>query len=691
MSVCTSHRGRRWFALAIVGMAACGGGSGSQSKPDARPAAFRDADIYDIPIAPPLPDCPASCDDQNPCTKDSCDPETHLCINDPATDGTSCVAGDLCTLEAACKSGVCVGTKARDCTVPSDQCHESGYCLPTTGLCTYPNSADHKACDDGNLCTTGDQCVSGVCQAAPIQCGAGLTCDPKTGQCPGFPTATWGMIFDPSASIAGAIDATFSDLTVSAKGSLYFTAGFANTLDLGAGPMSTTSTASLSPASFDYNVVIARLDLATGRALWSKSFGDKAKQVGSSIAANANDVVLVSGVYSGKIDFGPVQGVDAGTLALSNTSSYPKAFLVAVDGASGKVLWALSSEISGDNTPPSLRTRVAVDPSDNNFLVCASPTALASGLGGTKAGGKGDALLAKLSAQSGQILWGGQFGGTADESCDAIGADGKGKVYITGHLAKNGSLNFDSANPLTGPTGASQQAVYVAQFDGTTGVRLWGNVFRPQGSTSGKIKATSLVADGKNVWIGGSFTFTAVFGDRSPLISSLSSGGLDAGTSPAQTSSAFVAALDASGTPAWARNWGSTAEVSALALNTSGTLFLGGFYLSGMDTFESGKLINSGGSNVPFVAKLTGSSGVAQTARGYASSSSSSSAFQTFAVDTSSGGTSADVPFALGVLGDVGAGIDLGSPVGQLPPLGSMVDGGAFSSASTLFLVKFNP
>jgi hypothetical protein len=499
------------------------------------------------------------------------------------------------------------------------------------------------------------------------------------------------MIFDPSASIAGAIDPTFSDLTVSAKGSLYFTAGFANTLDLGAGPMATTSTASLSPASFDYNLVIARLDPATGRALWSKSFGDKAKQVGSSIAANANGIVLVSGIFSGKIDFGPVQGVDAGTLAFSNTSSYPKAFLVAVDGDSGRVQWALSSDISGDNTQPSLRTRVTVDPYDNNFVVCASPTALASGFGGTHAGGKGDALIAKLSAESGQILWGRQFGGTADESCDAIGADGKGKVYITGHLAKGGSLDFDSANPLAGPTGASQQAVYVAQLDGATGSRLWGNVFRPQGSTSGKIKATSLVADSKNVWIGGSFTFTAVFGDRPPLISSLRSGGLDAGSSPAQTSSAFVAALDGSGTTAWARNWGSTSEVSALALNTSGTLFLGGFYLSGMNSFESGPLIDSAGSNVPFVAKLTGSSGVAQTARGYASSSSSSSGFQTFAVDTSNGGGSADVPFALGVLGDIGAGIDLGSPVGLLPALGSMVDGGAFSSAATLFLVKFNP
>jgi hypothetical protein len=692
MLVCTSVRGPYWIALAVFGMAACGAGNGNQAKPDARLAAFRDADIYDVPIVQPLPECPASCDDQNACTQDSCDPDTHLCRNDPAADGTACAAADLCSLEAACNTGLCVGTKSKDCTLPPDECHEEGYCVPTTGLCTYPNSTDHKACDDHNLCTTGDQCVAGVCQAAPIQCGAGLTCDPKTGQCPGFPTAAWGIVLDPSASTTGAIDPSFSDLTVSPTGALYFTAGFANTLDLGAGPMSTTSNPSTSADSFDYNAVVARLDPITGRALWSKSLGDRAKQVGSSIAANASDIVLVAGVYSGKIDLGSVQGGDAGSLVVSNTTSYPKSFLVALDGTLGKVLWALSTDVSGDGTQPSLRTRVVVDPYDNNFVLCASPTALASGLGMTHVGGKGDALIAKLEAQSGKILWGGQFGGAADESCDAVAADGKGKVYVSGHLVKGGSLDFGSAViVLSGPTGVLQQAVYVAQLDGATGSPLWANVFGPQGTTTGKIKPTSLVADGKDVWVGGSFTYSAVFDPTKPLISSSSSGGMDAGTSPAQTSSAFVAALDASsGSHVWSRNWGSTAEVSSLALNTSGTLFLGGSYLTGM-VFDTGVLANAPGSVVvPFVAKLTGTTGLTQTARGYASSSASSSAIQGIAVNKAEG-LLQNVPYAIGVLGDVSAGIDLGAPVGTLPAQGATADGGAFYSAPTLFLVKFNP
>ena len=250
MSTIVTKAGRQgsvcWSLLVFAGLVACGKGSSKENAPDARPAAFRDADIYDayiqeedVSIAPPpLPECPASCDDQNPCTEDSCDAETHVCRNDATADGTACVGADMCSLESACKSGLCVGITSRDCTVAPDQCHEEGYCLPTTGLCSYPETPtnDHKACDDNDLCTTSDVCVSGVCEGTRLQCGAGLTCDPKTGQCPGFPTAAWAIALDASAATAGAYDSSFCGLTVSPTGALYFAGGFANALDLGAGP-----------------------------------------------------------------------------------------------------------------------------------------------------------------------------------------------------------------------------------------------------------------------------------------------------------------------------------------------------------------------------------------------------------------------------------------------------------------------
>ena len=595
MSVLGSARARCLIALAVVGVVACGNGSTTHVNTDARPAAFRDADIYDTAdasiVQQQLPDCPASCDDQNPCTVDSCDPDTHLCRNDPGVDGISCVSIDLCSLTAACNSGLCVGTKTKDCTLPPDQCHESGYCLPTTGLCTYPNSSDKTGCDDGNLCTTGDQCIAGVCQGAPVQCGAGVTCDPRTGECPGgFPTAIWGLALDPSAATAVQYS-SFSDLTVSQTGALYFTASFANSLDLGAGSMSTTSTTETAQAQYDYNAVIARMDPGTGKAVWSKSLGDKADQAGCSIAVNANDRVLVSGFYNGRIDFGPAQSVDGGSLAFTDAGSFSKVFLVAVDGTLGATMWALSMDISANSGVDGTYTKVVVDPHDGNFVFCASPSKLVVDLGATHAGGLGDVLIAKLEAQTGRVLWVQQFGSAADESCDRVTVDANGKVYITGHLTAGGTLDLGNGILLPGPSGKSQQAAYVAQLDAANGTVSWGKVFYSQGNKiAGRIAPSAIATDGTWVWFGGSFTYSAAFGDY------VLPPNLDAGVSSSNSSTtAFVAALDAtSGEVQWAQNWGVTAQVYALALTSTGNLLLGGDYASGV-RFDTGQLADSGG------------------------------------------------------------------------------------------------
>jgi hypothetical protein len=679
-------------SLLAVTLTACSGGDSKQTGPSARPAAFRDAAIYDadisdVPYVVQLPDCPASCDDQNPCTKDSCDPETHLCLNDPATEGAACVGADLCSLEASCKSGLCVGTKTKNCTVAPDQCHEEGYCIPTTGLCMYPNSKEHKGCDDGDLCTTGDQCISGACQAAPIQCGAGVTCDQKTGQCPGFPSPIWGYSLDTESATAAAYPA-FNDLTVSPSGSVYFTATFANTLDLGAGSMSTTTSVKTASSNFDYNVVIARLDPATGKALWSRSMGDKASQAGSSIAVNASETVLVSGFYNGKIDFGPAQGLDAGVFSFTNTSSFGKVFLVAIDGISAAVAWALPIELSTVSGVTSLHTKVAADLHDGNFVLCATPSKMVTDLGSTYAGGMGDVLIAKLQAATGRVLWVRQLGSAADESCDAITVDSSGRIYITGHLTQGSILDIGSGIVLSGPTGKSQQAAYVAQFDGASGKELWATAFYSREKATGKLSPSALATDGKSLWLGGSFTYSALFG---VTLLPNNATGLDAGTSLSVTGTAFVAALDAASgkTVLWAKNWGTNAHVYAIALTSSGNLILGGDYQSGME-FETGRFADAG-APVPFVAKLASQTGQAFAARGYASSSTSSSAFQTMVVDSAGQGSERDVAYGVGSVGDLRAGVDLGQPVGQLRLESSALDGGAEGPVSTLFLAKFRP
>ena len=119
----------------------------------------------------------------------TCDPATGVCSNPAKADGTACDDGDLCSQLDVCLTGFCVGGNPVQCT-PQDGCHVAGVCDPATGACSNPLAADGTACDDGNRCTQIDQCVAGLCVgsnpvvcAARDQCHGVGTCDPATGAC----------------------------------------------------------------------------------------------------------------------------------------------------------------------------------------------------------------------------------------------------------------------------------------------------------------------------------------------------------------------------------------------------------------------------------------------------------------------------------------------------------------------------
>jgi hypothetical protein len=119
-----------------------------------------------------------SCDDENPCTIDGCDVETG-CTHTAVEDGTRCSDGDVCNGDETCVDGECgtgeggpavasgqVGPICDDenpCTVDT--------CDPKTG-CVYTPREDGSSCDDGSRCNGAETCRDGEC--AP---GAAPSCD----------------------------------------------------------------------------------------------------------------------------------------------------------------------------------------------------------------------------------------------------------------------------------------------------------------------------------------------------------------------------------------------------------------------------------------------------------------------------------------------------------------------------------
>ncbi len=147
-----------------------------------------------------LPGDAVVCDDANPCTDDSCAPETGCvfinndandCSNDDACDGLeSCVEGD-CT-----PGDVPVCDDQVGCTVDSCDAQQGCQYLPSDASCDDANPCTNDVCDedagcqfipdnalvcdDGDECTTGDACVAGECVPGGFDesiCGAQLDYD----------------------------------------------------------------------------------------------------------------------------------------------------------------------------------------------------------------------------------------------------------------------------------------------------------------------------------------------------------------------------------------------------------------------------------------------------------------------------------------------------------------------------------
>lgn len=92
--------------------------------------------------------------------------------------------GTACSCAGDCASGICVDGMCCDsaCTDSCFSCSVGGGAI-RDGVCT-PVSG--KSCEDGNLCTVGDVCRSGVCQAGfacppPGECRRAIPCEPSRG------------------------------------------------------------------------------------------------------------------------------------------------------------------------------------------------------------------------------------------------------------------------------------------------------------------------------------------------------------------------------------------------------------------------------------------------------------------------------------------------------------------------------
>jgi hypothetical protein len=374
------------------------------------------------------------------------------------------------------------------------------------------------------------------------------------------------------------------DIKIDGSGNRYMTGYFTGTadFDLGVGIAYLTGAGST-------DIFLAKYD-ASGNYLWAKSIGGTGNDEGASLAMDGSGNVLLTGYFSGTVDFDP------GVVTTNLTSAgFTEIFLAQYD-VSGNYMWAKG--MSGTDFLGNRGTSLCLDGSGNVLMTgfFSGTTDFDPGVGTANltSAGNTEIFLAKYSA-SGNYVWAKNMGGTGQDVGTSIAVDGSGNVLLTGYFSS--TADFDPGAGTANLTSSGNNDMFLAKYD-VSGNYVWANRI---GGTSGD-RAASLVLDGSgNVLLTGYFDGTVDF-DPGAGTANLTSAGTD---------EIFFAKYDVSGNYVWVKSIAGPGfdQGVSLALDGSGNVLLTGFFNGTADFDPGAGAINltSVGSNDIFLAKYDAS------------------------------------------------------------------------------------
>jgi hypothetical protein len=562
-------------------------------------------------IAPPNGYCYASAG-----TCASTGTTTFTCNYAASSAGTTCTAANAVTggsttcsgLDVfpsfACNgAGACAGT-GTPAPCPNTTCSTGNQCQPASGLCGGGAPvANNTPCSDGNACTTGDSCQAGLCASGGPTCPTSQSCTPGTGACVAshvVPTRALALRLTPPAGAA--IDPSGNTFVV---GGISVIAATNFQTRPGGTPAINLKSAGGADA------FIGKYD-AAGDIAWAFTIQDNASaaltdQAFTLAAVNQGGTVGVIGKFAGTVTFGTTSAGGAN----------PTPIIAAFNGSDGARLWVNGYDLGANG----LFQSVAANPSQasNRFAACGFADAAASSLDPAAVfGGVQDAVIGVWN-NAGTKLWGRQIGGAAGsnttENCAAVAIDANGDVLAAGQFdGATLDLGSDAGGTnisLVGPGDGNRKFMWIAKFNGATGVTMAAAVFS---GTSGSAVPRSLAIEaGGKIAVAGSFSGNLTIG--APMTSTGSEDG-------------FIAALSSAFAPSWnAVRVGGTALdlVRSVDFTSFGDIVaVGNFAASsapfratnGGDTTGAAALTSLGGADV-MVLKLNGLTGATDSAAGY--------------------------------------------------------------------------
>lgn len=217
------------------------------------------------------------------------------------------------------------------------------------------------------------------------------------------------------------------------SGNVLVTGSLNGTADFGGGPL-------VSAGGTD--VFVAKLD-GNGGHLWSRRFGDSANQGALGVVVDSSDNAVITGYFSGTIDFG------SGALQGNGEA----VFLAKFDSG-GSLVWGKRFGDSGIQTSRS----VACDKAGNIAITGDFGGQIDFGGGPLQSAGGSDVFIAKLDA-AGEHQWSKRFGDpTANQEGYGVAMDSGGSVVVTGYFG--GATDFGGGALMS----AGMDDGFVAKF-----------------------------------------------------------------------------------------------------------------------------------------------------------------------------------------------------------------------------------
>ena len=339
--------------------------------------------------------------------------------------------------------------------------------------------------------------------------------------------------------------------------------------------------------------VVANTGALSATVGWAARIAGTGTDWGQAIATDSSGNVFVTGYYGAALTLYNTGGTAGATLPYTGGNEC----FVAKYSSAGAVVWAARSA-TGTTTSAVAGYGIATDSSGNVFVTGFYSAALALyNTGGTTGTtlpwtGGNDVFIAKYSS-AGAVVWAARIASTGviDELGRGIATDSSGNVFVTGYYGAALTLyNTGGTSGATLPFTGGQDC-FIAKYS-SAGAVVWAARIASAGTDQGQAIATD---SSGNVLVTGYYRAALTIYNQGPA-------GTVGTTLPlTDGEDCFVAKYSSAGAVVWAARVAGTPTSddrgNAIATDSSGNVFVTGYYQSALTVYNQGGTV---GTTLPF-------------------------------------------------------------------------------------------